>query len=54
MGEYGMVRTNIWTPEYEVSKQLFDFSAPTHPTTMNYLDIPQLYTNTPEGMKFIY
>jgi len=42
------------TPESQMKEELFDKEGALQPMSLMYLDVPNLYSNTPEGMDLIY
>ena len=54
MGDYALLKTEIWVPESDIRKKIFDSSQPLQPMEMNYLDIPIIYRPTQQGFDFVY
>ena len=54
MGYYGLHRTPIWAPEESIKKELFKEQGALQPMKLQFLDIPSVFFNTPDGFDFIY
>ena len=54
MGEYCRLATPIWTAESEITNVLISEYGLIKPMEFQFLDIPHLYWQTPQGMNFIY
>ena len=54
MGDYALLKTEIWVPESDIRNKIFDSSQPLQPMEMNYLDIPIVYRPTQQGFDFVY
>ena len=53
MGDYGLIETEVWTPEKQIQKSIFKSSGALHPYVLQYMDIPYLYKQTEYGMDFM-
>ena len=49
-----MLETQIWAPEADIQAQIFDCDGDLLPMTLEYIDIPDIFRNTPEGFDLIY
>ena len=47
--EVGVIRADIWERENTMKDKLFEKEGALQPMSMQYLDTPNLYCNTPEG-----
>ena len=54
MGEFGMLRSEIWSPEKKIVNEMFDKSGALLPMYMQYFDMPEIYQPSLAGMDFIY
>ena len=54
MGDYGLLFTEVWTPEQKMKDELFEKDGSLTPMVLNFIDIPNLHKNTAQGRQFIY
>ena len=54
IGEYGVLETKIWAPEKDIQDKVFEKEGALLPMKLEYIDIPDLFRNTAEGINFIY
>ena len=53
MGEYGIIKTEVWVPESDIKREIFEDSGSKYPMNLFYMDIPYMYDNTERGREFM-